>query len=505
MVNGKTTTGFSWADEVEKEQEEAQAQLLHQQKPNPFGSARPREIILEERGINWRSLDYQLQSSKIREEKDQSKPIPLAAASVNRNDQFSVINGGFEQNNRQIQNLRNVHDDITPSSAVSFQQKQTTVPLVPKLRYPPKNVLHVMEKEMQRSHTTKSVGQSKQQYERDLHEFGMHMRRNFNAEEQMWNINYINISNHGGEKENMEFRYGRNHIEKRLIGPLVEQLPNGGRWVDLNGKLERVYIQGDTQDRHLQSANNGEEVNHVEKRLIGPLVEQLPNGGRWVDLNGKLEKVYIQGDTQDRHLQSANNGGDQRYVKGEVLRRNVSPHGEMEEEYFQRDIQDRRELQSARKGGSQKKTEWKLGRRGHFYSNTEGADFGGNYERGGRSITEEGYWDMGCKLLNIGQMQERVPYNSNLCRGFKENFGRKVHLDSNMEGANIGRNYERRRRSIIEEGYWDMECELMNSPMQERIPYNLNLEKRGFGDNSRKRAMASTSDIIKYNQRRRRR
>lgn len=396
-----------------------------------------------------------------REEKDQSKPIPLAAASVNRNSQFSVINGGFEQNNRQIQNLRNVHD-IMPSSAVSYQQKQTTVPLVPKLRYPPKNVLHVMEKEMQRSHTTKSVGQSKQQYEMHLHEFGleqennisMHMRRNFNAEEQMWNINDINISNHGGEKENMEFRYGRNHVEKRLIGPLVEQLPNGGRWVDLNGKLEKVYIQGDTQDRHLQSASNG---------------------------------------------------GDQRYVKGEVLRRNVSPHGEMEEEYFQRDIQDRRELQSARKGGNQKKMEWKLGRRGHFYSNTEGADFGGNYERGGRSITEEeGYWDIGCKLLN-GQMQERVPYNSNLCRGFKENFGRKVHLDSNMEGANIGRNYERRRRSIIEEGYWDMECELMNSPMQERIPYNLNLEKRGFGDNSRKRGMASTSDIIKYNQRRRRR
>lgn len=400
-------------------------------------------------------------SSVSREEKNQSKTIPLAAASVNRNDQFSVINRGFEQNNRQIQNLRSVHDDIMPCSAVSYQQKQTTVPSVPQLRYPPKNVLQVMEEEMQWFHTSKSVGQSKQHYERHLRELGleqennisMHMRRNSSAEEQMWNHNDINISNHGGEKENTEFRYGRNHVEKRLISPLVEQLPNARRWVDLNGKLEKAYIQGDTQDRHLQSASNG---------------------------------------------------GDQRYAKGEVLRRKVNPQGEMEEAYFQRDIQDRRQLQSARKGGNQKITEWKLGRRGHFYSNTEGADFGGNYERGGRSITEEeGYWDMGCKLLN-GQMQERVPYNSNLCRRFKEDFGRKVHLDSNMEGANIGRNYERRRRSIIEEGYWDMECELMNSPMQERIPYNLYLEKRGFGDNSRKRGMASTSDIINYNQRRRR-
>ena len=45
-------TAFSWADEVEKEQEEAQAQAqLHQiqkQKTNPFGSARPREVVLQE-------------------------------------------------------------------------------------------------------------------------------------------------------------------------------------------------------------------------------------------------------------------------------------------------------------------------------------------------------------------------------------------------------------------------------------------------------------------------
>lgn len=60
MVGG---TGFSWADEVEKE-EALQSQIEKKKeeeslgkKPNPFGSARPREVVLQERGIDWRSLD----------------------------------------------------------------------------------------------------------------------------------------------------------------------------------------------------------------------------------------------------------------------------------------------------------------------------------------------------------------------------------------------------------------------------------------------------------------
>ena len=55
---------FSWADEVEKEEEEAQAQAqphqIQKQKTNPFGSARPREVVLQERGIDWRKLDQDL-------------------------------------------------------------------------------------------------------------------------------------------------------------------------------------------------------------------------------------------------------------------------------------------------------------------------------------------------------------------------------------------------------------------------------------------------------------
>ena len=54
---------FSWADEVEKEEEEeaqAQPHQIQKQKTNPFGSARPREVVLQERGIDWRKLEQDL-------------------------------------------------------------------------------------------------------------------------------------------------------------------------------------------------------------------------------------------------------------------------------------------------------------------------------------------------------------------------------------------------------------------------------------------------------------
>lgn len=53
---------LSWADEVEKEDEEAaRAQVQRKEKPNPFGSARPREVVLQEKGIDWRKLDLHLE------------------------------------------------------------------------------------------------------------------------------------------------------------------------------------------------------------------------------------------------------------------------------------------------------------------------------------------------------------------------------------------------------------------------------------------------------------
>lgn len=61
----KTGSGFSWADEVEKEEEEEEARIrtCERQKPNPFGSARPREVVLQEKGIDWRKLDQDLHRS----------------------------------------------------------------------------------------------------------------------------------------------------------------------------------------------------------------------------------------------------------------------------------------------------------------------------------------------------------------------------------------------------------------------------------------------------------
>jgi hypothetical protein len=65
MVDREIKNGsaaFSWADEVEKEEEEqARFQENQKQKPNPFGSARPREVVLQEKGIDWRKLDFHLQ------------------------------------------------------------------------------------------------------------------------------------------------------------------------------------------------------------------------------------------------------------------------------------------------------------------------------------------------------------------------------------------------------------------------------------------------------------
>ncbi|XP_021904448.1 uncharacterized protein LOC110819520 [Carica papaya] len=57
----KLRSVLSWADEVEEEEAAAvQSDLQQNQKPNPFGSARPREVVLHEKGIDWRKLDSDL-------------------------------------------------------------------------------------------------------------------------------------------------------------------------------------------------------------------------------------------------------------------------------------------------------------------------------------------------------------------------------------------------------------------------------------------------------------
>ncbi|TKW12236.1 hypothetical protein SEVIR_5G023800v4 [Setaria viridis] len=75
MENGggaKPTTrfGFSWADEVEREEREQVAMQQQQEeeakreqikaKADPFGAARPREVVLAEKGVDWRARDREL-------------------------------------------------------------------------------------------------------------------------------------------------------------------------------------------------------------------------------------------------------------------------------------------------------------------------------------------------------------------------------------------------------------------------------------------------------------
>lgn len=72
--DGKPATrfGFSWADEVEREEREQQQQQeqvampqrreakREQSRADPFGAARPREVVLAEKGVDWRARDCEL-------------------------------------------------------------------------------------------------------------------------------------------------------------------------------------------------------------------------------------------------------------------------------------------------------------------------------------------------------------------------------------------------------------------------------------------------------------
>ncbi|KAL6626288.1 hypothetical protein ACP70R_030014 [Stipagrostis hirtigluma subsp. patula] len=80
---GKPTTGFgfSWADEVEREEREQQQQQQEEEervvarpqgrgakreqqtKADPFGAARPREVVLAEKGVDWRARDRELDAA----------------------------------------------------------------------------------------------------------------------------------------------------------------------------------------------------------------------------------------------------------------------------------------------------------------------------------------------------------------------------------------------------------------------------------------------------------
>ncbi|KAF9669283.1 hypothetical protein SADUNF_Sadunf14G0091600 [Salix dunnii] len=148
MVDSEIKNGsaaFSWADEVEKEEEEqARFQEHQKQKPNPFGSARPREVVLQEKGIDWRRFDFDCQlPSHIRQLDDpnlRNEKIPVPAApgtdrihSVTPSKCLKLELEGANSDLKRSEILR------VPLAVQN--QIPVPVPFVPPLRYPPKNVI----------------------------------------------------------------------------------------------------------------------------------------------------------------------------------------------------------------------------------------------------------------------------------------------------------------------------------------------------------------------------
>ncbi|KAJ6343723.1 hypothetical protein OIU76_005466 [Salix suchowensis] len=143
MVAGEIKNGsaaFSWADEVEKEEEEqARFQEHQKQKPNPFGSARPREVVLQEKGIDWRKFDFDCQlPSHIRQLDDPKEKIPVSAApGIDR------IHSDTPSKCLKLE-LEGANSDLKRSEILRVPLavwNQIPVPFVPPLRYPPKNVI----------------------------------------------------------------------------------------------------------------------------------------------------------------------------------------------------------------------------------------------------------------------------------------------------------------------------------------------------------------------------
>ncbi|KAF3340555.1 Plant specific eukaryotic initiation factor 4B [Carex littledalei] len=131
----ESSFGFSWADEVEREEErEKENQIRIQRekqigenikKSDPFGAARPREVVLEEKGVDWKILDQDFNfDSSIRECK--TKRIPK----------------------KKPLGIQNSRTNLPCQQTVSCEE------LVPPLKYPPKNINSVF-KEIHRARKPK--------------------------------------------------------------------------------------------------------------------------------------------------------------------------------------------------------------------------------------------------------------------------------------------------------------------------------------------------------------
>ncbi|KAL6339942.1 hypothetical protein AAG906_035033 [Vitis piasezkii] len=152
MVGGETKieSAFSWADEVEKEEEEARFRTHERQRPNPFGSARPREVVLQEKGIDWRKLDQDLhQPSNTRYETPVEKPLKennpaYSAWAANKKQEIS--------SGRSLQSKSEIRDPGFNRREVSGgfmtpQKQMGGVFVGPPPRYQTRNVLACLSEE----------------------------------------------------------------------------------------------------------------------------------------------------------------------------------------------------------------------------------------------------------------------------------------------------------------------------------------------------------------------
>ncbi|XP_011014629.1 PREDICTED: uncharacterized protein LOC105118383 [Populus euphratica] len=139
------SAAFSWADEVEREEEEqARFQEHQKQKPDPFGSARPREVVLLEKGIDWRKLDIHLQQPSHKRQLDPpygkqcKENIPAFAASgIERIPSVTPsksLKTELEDANSELKRSEILRVPLATES-------QIPATFVPPLRYPPKNAI----------------------------------------------------------------------------------------------------------------------------------------------------------------------------------------------------------------------------------------------------------------------------------------------------------------------------------------------------------------------------
>ncbi|CAL9130770.1 unnamed protein product [Musa acuminata var. zebrina] len=134
--------GFSWADEVEREEQEElekakgkdageeDEKQQPERKADPFGSARPREVVLEEKGVDWRKLDQELDAhSNLRNDKKLTGNVSVASSSISKKEHPLVGLGNHTDQ------MKPGHDQRSIRS-----QKHQNAVLVPPLRLLPKDI-----------------------------------------------------------------------------------------------------------------------------------------------------------------------------------------------------------------------------------------------------------------------------------------------------------------------------------------------------------------------------